>query len=457
MNDTFDAKQNNGSVPSDPDKSEFGRNDAQGAHAKNCCPPSRRSLFFPALGFLFPLAYLFFDLFAFLGTAMGEGGATRFALLATDPSFATNSAGELLCVVFGTENPVLLLSLKDLSVAEFRLPLTVTLICSALCVFAGVCLLLFGRKAVCSRLLSDLTVGVGLLGAFAPFVGKLAYLLETYAKGGFTAMERASAELILSVDALLITLVCCAFLLASVASIRRLSAKARGAVVYTPLLCDRAGGSFPLAKILTVVFLLLCLGIGCLFFTGNVYLPDYHLSDWKGADLLAKTGELLRGLISGEGGETVLLQVLTLLADVFFAVQLPVLAIGVVVLIIRILAVLLTPRALPKRGKKPRNEGKKTAEAGRGLLLTPFWCCLSYQILATCLLISAMGGHLDFAMPEQAMTLLYLAVAATRSLLRAGGAYAILVSVGAVFWHLAAGLHNTMTLRRMDAAGKGEL
>lgn len=432
---------------------------AAGASPKACRPPTGRALIFPALGFLFPLAYLFFDLFAFLGTVLektdGISGAARFVALATDSAFSTNSAGELLGAVFGNGNPVTLLSLKNLSAAEFRLPLAVTMICALLCVAAGACLLMFGKKVICSRILTDLTVAVGLLGAFAPFVGKLAYLLASYGKGGFSAMERASAELIVSADALLIALICCAFLLASVASVRRLSASARGAVVYTPLLCDRAGADFPLAKVLTVVFLLFCLGIGCLFFVGNVYLPDYHFSDWGGADLLNKTGELLRGLMNGGEGNDMFLQALSLLADVFFAIQLPVLVIGVAVLVFRILAVIFTPKSWAKKRKNLRKEGKKTASTARNLLLVPFWYCLAYQILATCLILGEMGGHLDFANPPEVMTLFYLAVAKARSLFCAGGAYAVLVGVGAVFWHLAAGLHNAMILRQSEAAKKG--
>ena len=445
-----EKNEKQGNKPKKKAKTPAGRKESGG-----CVLPSRRALVFPALGFLFPLAYLFFDLFAFPGTGVMESGAARFAALMTDSAFAANSTGELLGAVFGGETPVLLLSIKNLSLAEFRLPLLTVLACAVLCALSCLCLLIFGEKVIRCRALADFLGGIGLLGAFAPFVGKFAYLVSAYVGGGYSALERAATGLMLSVEALLIVLICCTFLLASVASVHRFSAKAHGETVYAPLLCVRC--RFVLAKLMTLVSLLLCLGIVVLFFTGTVYLPDFSLTDWKAAELLAKTGELLRGLIALSSGGATLPQVLTLCAEMFFALQLSVLAIAVAVLIFRFLAVLFTPRVLPKRRGNLRGGGKKTAAAGRGALLIPFWFCLVYQLLVAIPLFAVMCAHSGLSGAEMTMTLLYLSVAFARSLFRVSGTYAVLIAAGALFWHLSAGFYNTMTLRRVDAAKEGEV
>lgn len=444
-------------------KKESGEDPAPTRKKKSGARTDCRATVFAAIGFFFPLIYLFADLFVFLGGALvqtgGKTAAERFVTLATNAAYRTNSISELLAAVFGEENPVLLLSLRDISCAGFRVPLIVTFLCVVLCVLAGIGILVFGKKVLSSRVLSDFTVFAGLAGAFAPFAGKLSCLLASYATGGFSAMEQASAELVLSAEALLIVLSCCAFTLPSVAGVRRLSGKACGDEPYIPLLCDLTGASFPVAKALTAVFLTCCLGIGCIFFFGNVYLPAYHLSAWRAGDLLTKTGELLRMIISDEAKGEMLLPVLSLTADVFFAVQLPVLLIGLMALLVRILVVLFTGRTVSagKGRQKNRNEGRESAAYARRLILMPFWFCLAYQILAVGVLLSFMGGHLDFSAPAETLTVFYLAVANARSLFAVSGAYTLLALVGSLLWHLAGGLHNAMSARRVSAAGKGEL
>lgn len=421
-------------------------------------PPERRALILPAIGFLLPLAYLFFDLFVFFGRVLEGNGLSEFLDLATSPMYNANTAGELVGAAFGTESPLTLLSLRGMALPAFRLPVLMTLICVVLCALTGVLLLCSGTRLLRSRAFADIAVLTGLLGTFAPFAGKLAYLLNACLGGG-AALHSASAELMPSFEALLLMVVCCAFLLPSLATLKRLSARAHGKKRYIPLLCDSVGKGFPLAKTFTAVFLALCVGVACLFFTGRVYLPDYHFSAWRARDLLTKTGELLRTAISGaeEGNQALL--VLSLIADLFFLISLPALIIALAALLVRFFTTVFTGRTVfaKKRSRSRVNEGKITAATARRTLLLPFWFALSYRVLATAILASFMGVHLDFANPGETLTLMYLAVAGAGSLFSVSGAYALLVSAGSVFWHLAGGFHNVMSARRLPAGGEGEL
>ena len=420
--------------------------------------PARRELIFPAIGFLLPLAYLFFDLFAALGAAPGGAGLSGFLNLATSPAYNANTAGELLDAAFGTESPLTLLSLGNLSLSSFRAPLLTVVICVILSALTGVLLLCVGTRLLRARLLSDFAVLTGFLGAFAPLAGKLAYLLSA-CRGGSAALERASAELTPSLEAWLLMLVCCAFLLPAVATLKRLSARAHGKTPYTPLLCESAGRNFALAKTFAAVFLALCLCVGALFFVGRVYLPDYRLSAWRAGDLLTKTGELLRTAISGAGEGNPALAVLSLIADLFFLIALPVLAIALVVLAVRLGMILFTRKTLSsKKSRKKRvNEGRVTAAVGRRTLLLPFWFGMAYRVLAGAMLLSFMGVHLDFNAPGEALTMIYLALFGAASMFSVSGAYALLAGIGFVFWHLAGGFHNAMSARRVPADRKGEV
>lgn len=421
-------------------------------------PPKRRKLILPAIGFLLPLAYLFFDLFVFFGEALKDAGLSKFMDFATSPMYSANTAGELLNVAFGTENPLTLLSLDKLSLSAFRVPLLAVVICVALSVLTGVLLLCAGTRLLRARLFSDFAVLTGFLGAVAPLVGKLAYLLST-CRGGSAALERAAGELTLSFEAWLLMLACCAFLLPALTTLKRLSARAHGKTLYIPLLCEAAGQNFALAKTFAAVFFALCLGEGVLLFIGRVYSPDYRLSAWRAGDLLTKIGELLRTAISGTGEGNQTIAVLSLIADLFFLIALPVLAIMLIVLAVRVCVILFTRKTIPykKSRKKRANEGEITAAAGRRVLLLPFWFSIAYRVLATIVLISVMGVHLDLANPAEALTMIYLALFGAGSVFSFSGAYALLAGIGFVFWHLAGGFHNAMSARRVPTDRKGDI
>lgn len=429
--------------------------------------PLRFASVFPAVfALFFPAAYFFFDLFVVYGDALSRKIADGLTALhqfidrATSPAYDANSAAELMSGTFGESAGLLSpLSLGTLSeTTAYLLPVVTTLVAAALSVLAGVLILLSGARILRCRVFLDLMTLAGLAAAFAPFLGETVYLVLLYLQTqSFAAVNRTMSAFGVSVESMLLMCICALFLIPALRKLRRVGDRAAGRDYPVILPCAALGAKFFPAKLFTLIALAFCLVFPVLFLIGPVYSPELSLADWSATELLTKTGEALRAVISGGDSVNTWMTFLLLFAEILLALQVPFLAIACVPLLVQFIRVVFTGKHIGAKAadkEKRRTAGDTTAGFARGALMLPFVSFAIFGVLATLLMLFAshIAIHLDFSDPDGTLNTVYLVIAYIKSLGGTTCAYALLMTVGAPLWHLAGNFHNAMTSHRVPKA-----
>lgn len=447
-------KINDGSVPQTQPDTKKNRREKK---------PLRFFTVFPAaLAFFLPAVYFFFDLFVVYGNALTRKSASGLTALqqfidwSTSPAYDVSSAAELMSGTFGESAQVVsLLSLGTLREnTEYLLPVAVALAAAALCLFAGVLILISGARILRYRVFLDLMTLFGLAAAFAPFTGESVYIFGAYLKAqNFTSVNRTMAAFGVTLESMLLMCICALFLIPAIRRLRRAGDAAAGRDYPVILPCAALGAKFFTAKLFTVLTVALCLVFPVLFLVGPVYTPELDLADMSIAELFSGIGETLRTVISGGESVNTWMTLLSLFAQILLALQVPLLAIACAPLLLRFFRILFTGRQMTAKEsgrEKSRPIGCATAEIARRLLMLPFVSFAVFGVVATLFLLFAshIALHLDFSDPAETLDTVYLVIAYVKSLGGTTCAYVLLMAAGAPLWHLAGNFHNAMEWRR---------
>ena len=453
----YESEQKTPHVVEAPPKQEDKREDKKEAApaAAPAAPRMRRVRFFrilPCILMLFlPLAYLFFDLYIRLPDALyatDAAGHTRLAMLfsaASSADYTFLSLQELTELVLGADVPLWrAITAGDLMCGgALGAAVWIVAVLSLLSAAFGVLLLLSFGRVLRSRLVTDMTLLVGLAAAFSPLMGLLWMRLSALG-GGLAAADAAVAGTFLSVESAMLVGIAACFSVPALSVLRKEAARARTEQAYVPILYDLVGGrSFFLCRMLA----LLSIGLGVLLCAVMLFLPILttgrltELSSVKQSLISGLQGiaASLRAILASKGAEVDFSAMTALLLDSVYLLQLPILGMCAVGLVPAVLRVLFARKGHLAGHKGACRSLEKNGARVRRLLLAPFVCFMvaHMMLIALWLLCSTLVVRVDFGDVEGMLRLLYLTAGYVGTLSGTNTLYALLAFAGSLSWHAA--------------------